>query len=414
MKTTQKLLLLGLLVFAVSAQTPSKWNPVKRPCSATITTNCTPQVSGAGAYVPSTGSGTFVTLSGDATSTATGGATTVQGLKGVPFCTGFTPTNGQLVQYTTASSPNPCYTAAAAGTAAAGGSSGQLQWNNSTVLGGVTIWSTNGTTTITGAATGILDLSAAAMLKVPVVAGGTASANGVVVYDSTAGITHVRTNGADSSVVAATATDTTTTHYLKATAVAGIGAFGAIAVGDLPTVTVAYGGTGLSTLTAHAVQVGEGTSTSAQVGPNAATTYPLFSAGSSADPAFRAIAAADIPSGLRARAVGMSFNGGGSAIALNSISYIAAVPFAGTISAWDLCVDTGTATVDVFKIATGTGLPTASITASATPAIASNNCLHSATLTGWTTSIAAGDRLAFKVTAISAATNISIMLEVDQ
>jgi hypothetical protein len=36
----------------------------------------------------------------------------VNGLKGVPFCTGFTPTNGQALTLTTASSPNPCYTAA--------------------------------------------------------------------------------------------------------------------------------------------------------------------------------------------------------------------------------------------------------------------------------------------------------------
>ena len=64
---------------------------------------------------------------------------------------------------------------------------------------------------------------------------------------------------------------------------------------DHAAVTVAQGGTGLGTLTAHAVQVGEATSTPAQVGPNAATTYPLFSAGSSADPAFRAIAAGDLP-----------------------------------------------------------------------------------------------------------------------
>ena len=62
-----------------------------------------------------TGSGTFVQLSGDATSTPTGGATTVVGLEGVPFCTGFTPTNLQMLQFTTASSPNPCYTASAAG-----------------------------------------------------------------------------------------------------------------------------------------------------------------------------------------------------------------------------------------------------------------------------------------------------------
>jgi hypothetical protein len=65
-----------------------------------------------------------------------------------------------------------------------------------------------------------------------------------------------------------------------------------------PVVTVPYGGTGLTTLTNHAVQVGAATSNVTQVGPNAATTYPLFSAGSSADPAFRAIAAADLPGTL--------------------------------------------------------------------------------------------------------------------
>lgn len=35
-------------------------------------------------------------------------------LNSVPFCTGFTPTNGQNLQYTTGGSPNPCYTAATA------------------------------------------------------------------------------------------------------------------------------------------------------------------------------------------------------------------------------------------------------------------------------------------------------------
>jgi len=61
---------------------------------------------------PGGGSSSFTALTGDATSTSTGGATTVQGLKSVPFCTGYTPTNGQAVTLTTASSPNPCYTAA--------------------------------------------------------------------------------------------------------------------------------------------------------------------------------------------------------------------------------------------------------------------------------------------------------------
>lgn len=39
----------------------------------------------------------------------------VKGVNGVPLCTGFTPTDGQALKYTTGSSPNPCYTAAVAG-----------------------------------------------------------------------------------------------------------------------------------------------------------------------------------------------------------------------------------------------------------------------------------------------------------
>jgi hypothetical protein len=42
-------------------------------------------------------------------------AATVAGINAVPLCTGFTPTNGQFLQYTTGLSPNPCYTAAAGG-----------------------------------------------------------------------------------------------------------------------------------------------------------------------------------------------------------------------------------------------------------------------------------------------------------
>jgi hypothetical protein len=61
---------------------------------------------------------------------------------------------------------------------------------------------------------------------------------------------------------------------------------------------VAQGGTGLTTLTAHAVQVGEGTSTPAQVGPDSTTTHFLAAGGASADPGFRAIAAGDLPTTL--------------------------------------------------------------------------------------------------------------------
>lgn len=52
------------------------------------------------------------------------------------------------------------------------------------------------------------------------------------------------------------------------------------------TLGVAGGGSGLATRTNHAVQVGAGTSAITQVGPNASTAFPLVSGGSSADPSY--------------------------------------------------------------------------------------------------------------------------------
>lgn len=66
-------------------------------------------------------------------------------------------------------------------------------------------------------------------------------------------------------------------------------AWSAILVGDLPTVTPAHGGTGLATLTAHAVMLGEGTSNVAFASPGT-SGLPLLSAGASSDPAFGAMA----------------------------------------------------------------------------------------------------------------------------
>ena len=61
-------------------------------------------------------------------------------INGVAFCTGFTPTNNQLLQYTTGGSPNPCYTAATVsgggGGGTPGGSSGQAQFNASGAFAG--------------------------------------------------------------------------------------------------------------------------------------------------------------------------------------------------------------------------------------------------------------------------------------
>ncbi len=112
------------------------------------------------------------------------------------------------------------------------------------------------------------------------------------------------------------------------------------------------------------------------------------------------------------RAIGATFDGGGSALTTASVVYFT-IPYACTITAWNMTVDTGTATIDIWKIATGTAIPTVTntITAAALPAISTGTALHSTTLTGWTTSVAANDIFAYKINAVSSATRISLVLQ---
>lgn len=48
-------------------------------------------------------------LTGDVTTSVGTVATSLAKIQGVPFCSGFTPTNGQALVYTTGGSPSPCY-----------------------------------------------------------------------------------------------------------------------------------------------------------------------------------------------------------------------------------------------------------------------------------------------------------------
>ena len=112
--------------------------------------------------------------------------------------------------------------------------------------------------------------------------------------------------------------------------------------------TVAAGdcGSGGSSVLNHAVYVGSGTSTPTAVGPDSHTAYALFSGGSSADPAFRAIAAADLPASTTS-----TIASGAKALATGAISS-ASCTSAQTAAA------TGTLTTDVV-LASFNGDPTA-------------------------------------------------------
>jgi hypothetical protein len=91
------------------------------------------------------------------------------------------------------------------------------------------------------------------------------------------------------------------------------------------------------------------------------------------------------------------------------------VPFACTITGVSLGLDqTGSIVIDIWKRAHASYPPTVSqtITASAKPTISSGLSYEDTTLTGWTTSITAGDWLFFNVDSITAAIICSINLTV--
>ena len=90
-------------------------------------------------------------------------------------------------------------------------------------------------------------------------------------------------------------------------------------------------------------------------------------------------------------------------------------PYNCTIKGWSIVAEgtNPTCTIDVWKIAEGTALPTVadSITAAAPPALSTGNAVRSIVLTGWTTNILAGDILAFNIDAVANALTIKINLE---
>lgn len=119
---------------------------------------------------------------------------------------------------------------------------------------------------------------------------------------------------------------------------------------------------------------------------------------------------------IKLRQFGTTFGDtGGSALTSGSIVYFT-VGYACTISSWNISVDAGTATIDVWKIATGTAIPTVSntITASALPAISSGTSIHSSTLTGWTTSVTANDIFGIQLKTVATAKFVEFDIECGQ
>jgi hypothetical protein len=107
-------------------------------------------------------------------------------------------------------------------------------------------------------------------------------------------------------------------------------------------------------------------------------------------------------------------SGGGSTVA-TGIAGDLTVPFGCAITEWTLLADqTGSIVVDIWKDTYANYPPTVAdtITGSAKPTISAGVKGQSSTLTGWTTTITAGDTLRFNVDSATGMTRVTLSLKV--
>lgn len=114
------------------------------------------------------------------------------------------------------------------------------------------------------------------------------------------------------------------------------------------------------------------------------------------------------------RPYGVTVDGGGKVVTTGVLGYFI-TPVAGKIRGWSItAVGTSpTCTIDVWKIGTGTALPTVSNTIMGVkPALSTGNAIRSSTLTSWSVNFSAGDIFGYNLDAVTVATRISFIVEV--
>jgi hypothetical protein len=124
------------------------------------------------------------------------------------------------------------------------------------------------------------------------------------------------------------------------------------------------------------------------------------------------ISGTTLANSLNTGAITLVIDGGGSAITTGVKGDIS-IPFACTITQVRLLADiTGSTVVDIWKDTYANYPPTVAdtITAAAKPTISSSNKYEDSTLTGWTTSVTAGDTLRFHVDSAATITRLTIVL----
>jgi hypothetical protein len=187
-----------------------------------------------------------------------------------------------------------------------------------------------------------------------------------------------------------------------------------LTTGVTGTLPIANGGTNVTSATDDNVLVGNGTTfqlkaiSDCDTGATSKLLYDVstnaFSCGT------------DQTSGNSARTLGLTIDGGGSVITTGVKGFVVSPATctitSATLLSTDASATAGSIVIDVWKDTYANYPPVNadSITASAPPTLSSANKSQDSTLTGWTTSVTAGDVLGFTVDSATTVTRVSLFL----
>ena len=147
----------------------------------------------------------------------------------------------------------------------------------------------------------------------------------------------------------------------------------------------------------------------------AANTFLGAPNGSTGGATFRTLAAADVPASLLATEIPFIIDGGGSAITTGEKGHLV-VPFNCTVTGWTILADqSGSIVVAVAKDTYANFPPTFTtdeISGTEKPTLSTAQKNQDLSLSSWTTTLTAGDILAYKVDSITTVTRVVVSLKV--
>ena len=111
---------------------------------------------------------------------------------------------------------------------------------------------------------------------------------------------------------------------------------------------------------------------------------------------------------------GVTIDGGGSVIATGVMGYVT-IPYNCTITGWDIFADqTGSCVIDLWKDVYSNFAPTIAdtITGTEKPTLTSQQKNQDNSLSSWTTTVTAGDVIAFNVESAVTVTRINVIIKV--